>query len=144
MKKKKNGIKVFFKKMKDSIAKIPKKAKIIICVWVVLLIVLLVIVAASNSNKKRLEDYKKMEQNLTNATLTYMNSKELYPTPSKKLIVDLTMLKELGYASEDAVSDKTCKGYSLVYYIEDKEEYSIESFLNCKGYTTKDYSVNLD
>ena len=31
-----------------------------------------------------------------------------------------------------------------IYLIEEEEKYSVESFLNCKNYTTKDYFVNLD
>ncbi len=141
---KKKSDKNVFVKAKDKFMSLSKKVKIVIGLWLVLLIVLLVLVLGSNSNKKKLDEYAKMEQNLTNATLNYMKNSELYPNSSNKLKVDLTMLREQKIISDDVVPDKTCRGYSLVYYMEEEEKYSVESFLNCKNYTTKDYFVNLD
>jgi hypothetical protein len=48
-------------------------------------------------------------------------------------------LKEEKYLSTTAIDDDTCDGFSVVYYDDDKSEYVIDSYLNCKRYTSKYY-----
>jgi hypothetical protein len=65
--------------------------------------------------------------------------KKIYATIDKKITVDLAVLKEEKYLSTTAIDDDTCDGFSVVYYDDDKSEYVIDSYLNCKRYTSKNY-----
>ena len=95
-----------------------------------------------------------MEEELYNGTLKYVMDKEIYPTENNKANIPLESLmfekyvdRKLFVDNVDKDKDGTkdsCKGYSIVYYNEDEEQYSIESFVSCNKYTSKYYNDYLD
>ena len=41
--------------------------------------------------------------------------------------------------TEEDIAHKSCDGFSIVYYDDEQDEYVIDSYLNCKKYTSKNY-----
>ena len=91
---------------------------------------------------------------LYNFFLYYVTNESVYPTKENKAYIPLESLIVGNYASKknftDNVdkdkdgSDDLCKGYSVVYYNGEEEQYSIESFVSCDKYTSKYYNDYLD
>ena len=48
------------------------------------------------------------------------------------------------YLNSDYVTDKTCRGYGLVYYDEEDSDYVVNSYINCKHYTTKNFAMDFE
>lgn len=132
-------IKKVVKQLKDKFMELPKKIRMIVYVWGAVLVVLLLFILATSSSKKFYNKYSTFEDNLSAATLRYVMDKKIYATIDKKITVDLAVLKEEKYLSTIAIDDNTCDGFSVVYYDDDKSEYVIDSYLNCKRYTSKYY-----
>ena len=139
------GIKNFFKKCYENFMKLSKTVRIIIGVWVAVILVILILVVASNANNKKIKEYGEIEKMLNEAAIRYVEYSDINkPTVSTKLRLDAQGLIDLGYVDKDVFENKLCKGYSIIYYNENGENPVVESFINCKGYTSKDYFVNLD
>ncbi len=133
------AIKKFVKKLYDKFMELPKKIRLIIYVWVIVVFVLLVFIGATNGSKKFYSEYQDMENKLTAQALKYVKNKNIYATKDNKLVIDLETLKETNYVDASIVSDDTCEGISVVYYDDNKDDYVVSSYLNCKRYTTKNY-----
>ena len=43
------------------------------------------------------------------------------------------------YLNSAILNDNTCEGVSVVYYDDNKNDYVVDSYLNCKRYTSKNY-----
>ncbi len=138
------GIVKFFIMLKDKFMSLPKKLRYIICVWVIVLVVLFIMIVGSKKTADNLVSYHEMENMLSEATLSYVTKQELYPNVGKKLRVDMNLLIDENYLSEAYVTDKTCIGYSIVYYNEEKGEYKIDPYINCKHYTTKNFAEDFE
>ena len=41
---------------------------------------------------------------------------------------------------DDDIKENKCEGFSVSYYDDKKEDYVINSYINCKKYTTRGYS----
>ena len=85
-----------------------------------------------------------MEQALTNAALTYVEEQEIVNTPGKKLKIEMNQLIDFNYVMDSEITDKTCKGFTIVYYNETEDRNVANSYINCKHYTTEDYFINAD
>ncbi|MDE5889126.1 MAG: hypothetical protein K2H20_03805, partial [Bacilli bacterium] len=72
--------------------------------------------------------------------LDYVKENELYPLAEAKLKLDVNVLIDYNYLHESDIVDNKCEGFSIAYYNEEKEDYVVSSYLNCKNYTTKGYS----
>ena len=134
----------FFVNLKNKFMSLPKKARYIIYVWVAVLVVILVLIIGSNASSKKLDEYHAIEQTLTEASKSYVTKNGITPNVGKKLRVDLDMLKDSKYIKDEDITDKTCIGYSVVYYNEETSEYVINSYINCKHYTTKNYAFDYE
>ncbi len=150
-KKKNNGFKNFFKKigaffvrLKNNFFRLKKNVRYIIYVWVIVVVVLLALIGCSNRNAKKVEAHQKIEAELRNATLTYVTRNEIYPNVANKWKISMDQLKELKYITDKEITDETCNGYSIVYYNENKNDYVVDSYINCKHYTTKNYLEDKD
>ena len=145
MKKKKNGFKRFLRKignffvnLKNNFFRLKKKVRYIIYVWLIVIVVLLVLVGCSNHNAKNVEAHQKIEAELRNATLTYVSRNEIYPNVSNKWKVTIDQLKELKYITDSEITDKTCKGYSIIYYNENINDYVEQDDVLMTLYTNKE------
>lgn len=130
----------FFKSLKNKFMKLPEKTRYITYVWVVVVLLIFILILASNSNNKFLEDYSNLENDVKNATLDYVKSNEIYPTKDSRLNVSIEALKDYGFLYEDSIKDKSCQGFGRIYYDDEKEDYVVDAYINCKKYTTKGYS----
>lgn len=137
-------IKGFINNIVDKIKTTNKTVKIIVLVWIliVLLIVgLIVLCAVSNSSR---EKYYAMEKAMDAATLDYVETTGLYPTKDSKAKIPMESLVLDNYLYESDIADKSCTGYSIVFYNGDDKVYSIESYINCDKYTSKGYNDYID
>lgn len=133
-------IKKIFAKIVNLIKGIDKKTKSIIIVWVVVLaLILLMGLLVSSSNQNRAKYYK-MENAMTEAVLDYVETEGIYPVKDSKANIPLESLLLGNYLYKSDVADDSCKGYSIVYYNGDEEQYVVESYISCDKYTTKYYS----
>jgi hypothetical protein len=134
-----NQIKKIAIQLKDKFMELPKKIRLIIYVWALVVVSLLFFIFATSASKKFYEKYSTYEQNINAAALKYVKAKGIYATVDNKLKIDLNVLQEENYVSPADIADETCEGISVVYYDDDKAEYIIDSYLNCKRYTSKYY-----
>lgn len=134
-----NNIKKVAIQLKDKFMELPKKIRMIIYVWAIVLLILIIFIAVTSGAKKFYAKYSTYENNISEAALKYIKDKNIYTTADRKIVVDLAILKEEKYVSSLQIDDDTCDGISVVYYDDQKDEYVIDSYLNCKRYTSKYY-----
>ena len=147
-------IKKHFKGLINKINKMNHTTKVILLVWIVIILLILfmaLLVGLSKNNRTR---YYEMEEKLYDATLNYVTNENVYPTKENKAYIPLESLIVGNYASKKVFTDNVdrdkdgnddlCKGYSVVYYNGEEEQYSIESFVSCDKYTSKYYNDYLD
>lgn len=130
----------FFKTLYGRFMNLPQNVRSIIYVWAVVVFIVVLMIVLTSSNNQFLKQYVTIENEMNASTLDYVKSNELYAVSSNKLKLDLNVLLDYDYLYEDAISDKTCEGFSLVYYDEEKEDYDVDSYINCDKYTTSGYS----
>ena len=118
---------------------LPKKVRYVLIVWAGVLVVLLLFIAIANSSNKFFDKYKELEQEVNDAALKYVNKNEIYVSKENKLILDIEILQKDKYLTNNDFKDKSCDGFSVIYYDDLQEEYKIDSYLNCKDYTTENY-----
>lgn len=135
-----NNIVSYFKKLYENFMSLPKKIRSVTYVWASVLLVILLIILFATSNNKYLEKYVAIEGDMNDATLSYVNDYELYPSPENKLKLDLNVLVDFNYLSDIDVKENKCEGFSVVSYDDIKDDYTINSYINCNKYTTKYYS----
>lgn len=116
-----------------------KKIRYIIGVWVVVIVLLVSFIACSNNSKKFYEQYTLFEQNISARALEYVKDRGIYATQDHKLVLDLEILKEENYIGGSELIDNTCEGISVIYYNDERDEYVIDSYVNCDKYTSKNY-----
>ncbi len=138
------GIVKFFVNLKDKFMSLSKTVRYIIGVWFIVLLVIIVLVVGSNKTAKNLDSYHEIEKKLSDAALTYVLKNDLYPNIGKKLKIDMNLLLDEKYLDSSYVTDKTCIGYSIVFYDEEEEDYDINSYINCKHYTTKNFAEDFE
>lgn len=139
-------LKRFLKKIKRKVIKLmdklkssSKQFKILLIMWLtIILIVILLFILCSNNNKN-IKNHKKMEKAIAAASLLYVEENEIYPTVYQKLKLNMQTLVESEVLDEDDVTDKSCEGYSIIYYDESEEKYQIDSYLKCDKYVTDGY-----
>ena len=134
-----NFIKNFVVDLYKKFMELPKKVRYIIGVWVVVVILLVSFIVCSNSSKKFYEKYTLFEQNISARALEYVKDRGIYATQDHKLVLDLEILKEENYIGGSELIDNTCEGISVIYYNDEKDEYVIDSYVNCDDYTSKNY-----
>ena len=130
---------LFFKKSYNSFMKLKPYVRYIIYVWTVILLVIVLFIVVSSSNNKFLKKYKDYENSFDQAALTYVKENNIFPTKEKPIKISLDMLKSYDYLSSDDIDDKSCIGYSKVYYDDDHSDYKIKSYINCDKYTSEGY-----
>ena len=134
-----NFIKNLVVDLYKKVMELPKKVRYIIGVWVVVVILLVSFIVCSNSSKKFYEKYTLFEQNISARALEYVKDRGIYATQDHKLVLDLEILKEENYIGGSELIDNTCEGISVIYYNDEKDEYVIDSYVNCDDYTSKNY-----
>jgi len=138
------GIVKFCINAKNKFMSLPKKLRYIIYVWAVVLLVVLILIIGSNRTSKSLDKYHEMEKQLKEAAYSYVYNNEFYPNVGKKMRIDMDLLIDQNYLNSDYVTDKTCRGYGLVYYDEEDSDYVVNSYINCKHYTTKNFAMDFE
>jgi len=111
----------------------------IIYVWTVILLLFIIFIIVSNNNNKFLDKYHTYEDNFKNISLKYVTDKSVYPTNERPIKLSLDMLKAYNYFSSSDIDDKSCVGYSMVYYDDVHADYNIKVYINCDKYTTEGY-----
>lgn len=132
-------IKRLINKAWKSFAKLPTITKKIIYLWGSIILIFIVFIAIASINNNYLGKYETIEKKMSEGTLLYLKDKDIYATSTKPLKIDLNILLVEGFMYEDELVDKSCVGYSEAYYDGDKDDYVINSFINCKHYTTENY-----
>lgn len=132
-------VKSFFINLWKKFMSLSLKIRLIIYVWLIVVISLCAFIIFSNASKKFYAKYEKFENNISTRALQYIKENNFYTTKENKLKVNLETLKEHGYVDVTHISDDTCEGISVIYYDDSKEEYVVDTYLNCKKYTSKNY-----
>lgn len=132
-----DGCKSLHKKFME----LPKHIKTIMFVWIGVVALILLIIIATAGNNKQLEEYANLENLLVDSTLKYLNNsnEKIYPVMESRLKLDINVLKEFANLNTKELDEKSCKGFTLTYYDDDKEEYVIRPYISCDKYTTKEY-----
>ncbi len=136
-----NSFKATMQALVKKFQKTSKEFKIILGVWVAVILIIVIVLAMVNSNKKTVAKHEKIQNEVKAAALDYVKEKKLYPTSNQKLRLNMEVLLENGNLYKDALTDKSCVGYALVYFDEAKENYVIEPYISCKNYVTEGYEV---
>lgn len=119
---------------------LPKTTRNIIYIWCGVVLVILIIIVAGHSNNEFLNDYKRLEEKMNEVTIDYVQTYQIYSGYDNKLKLDLEVLKEENLISDEDIADKSCEGFSIVYYDDIEAEYRVDSYINCSKYTTEGYS----
>lgn len=119
---------------------LPKKVKNIVYIWGAVLLIVLIIIIAGHSNNVFLGDYKDLEEKMNEAAVTYVQGYQLYMSKDNRLNLNLEVLQKEELITNEDISDKSCEGFSLVYYDDLNAEYVVDSYINCDKYTTDGYS----
>jgi hypothetical protein len=130
---------LFFKKSYNSFMKLKPYIRYIIYVWTIIIVVLIIFIVLSKNNNDYMKKYKTYEDNFKNISLEYVKEKKVYPTKEKPIKLSLDMMKSYGYVTSNDIEDKSCVGYSMVYYDDEHEDYNIKTYINCDKYTTEGY-----
>ena len=130
------------KELWNKFMNLPKRVKTIIYIWGAVLLIILIIIVAGHSNNVFLGDYKRLEEKMNEAALTYVQGYSLYMSKDNRLNLNLEVLKKEKLIDDEDISDKSCEGFSLVYYDDLNAEYVVDSYINCDKYTTEGYSDN--
>ena len=134
-----NNFKKFCIKLWNMFLELPKKSRIIILVWIAILAIILLIICFSNNTNKFYDKYATFENNISTKALRYVEENDIFTTKDNKLVINLEILQQENYVTTDDISDKTCEGISVVYYDDAKDEYVVDTYLNCEKYTSKNY-----
>ena len=134
------GIGKKISKLRDKFRALPNTAKYIIYVWSAIFVLVIFLILISSNNNKFLKDYKNLEKTMNAGVLDYVETNSLYPVKDNKLKVDLEFMLEENYVYAKELTDKSCSGFSLVYYDDVSEKYVTNSYINCSKYTTDGYS----
>lgn len=129
----------FFVNLYKKYMELPRKGRYIIGVWAVVVVLLVLFISCSNSSKRFYERYTLFEQNISARALEYVKDRGIYATQDHKLVLDLEILKEENYIGGSELIDNTCEGISVIYYNDERDEYVIDSYVNCDKYTSKNY-----
>lgn len=147
LKKVKKAIVNLFKKISNKIKSLykqfmslPSHIRKIIYVWGIVILLILLLALISTNNTEHLNKYANIEAEMNKSALDYVKTNNIIPGEENKLRLDLNVLKDFDYIYDDVITDSTCEGFSLVYYKEETSDYVINSYINCKKYTTKGYS----
>lgn len=155
--KKKNNIKRACKKIikqcVDFYNSLSKTVKIIAVVWILIVILIVLLIALCNSNNNKLKIYETIENEMIDSAYNYIISEELYFPSNLYQRVTLEELLTSDYLNPSVNIPDSCTGYAVVFFLgdknpdedgnvdfEDRNNYNIESYINCKDYTTKNYS----
>ena len=134
----------FLKKKYDKFMKLPKYVRIITYVWLIVLLLLIIIVFGSIINNNVQAKYKNMEDKMAAAATKFAEENSVYGSPDSKNKVNLELLIDRKYMSEEDRANKTCTGYVIVYFNDEDQKIESKPYINCKKYTTKDYKDYVD
>lgn len=134
-----NFIKKIIITLKDKFMELPKKIRMVIYVWCAVIVILFMYIAITNGSNKFYAKYNEMENTISDRALKYVEDRNFYATKDSKLKIDLQTLKEEKYVTSAILTDNTCDGISVVYYDDVKDDYVVDTYLNCKRYTSKNY-----
>ena len=130
-----------FKEKIDGFNKLSNKVKLVILIWFIVFVLLIAFIIVGNANRKHNEDYANIEAKITQAMEDYAKKNNIYATENNPIVFDTSAF----ILDEEAFGDKKCIGYSVVYNsdsVDDKVEYTVKTYINCKDYTTKGYKEN--
>ena len=74
--------------------------------------------------------------------IDYVKTNNIYPIKANPLKLSSEAMINLGYLYDSSITDKSCYGYSMVYFDDSTNDYVVKSYLNCNKYTTKGYDEN--
>ena len=134
-----NGIKNFFLNIYNNFMKLKLVWRRVIILWLIILLIIILLIIFSAVNKKNNDKHKEIENALNVAVVDYVTDKGLYGTKDQKLRISIDELIDEEYFSADDLKDKTCTGYSLIYY--ENDAHHADSYLLCKNYTTDGYEL---
>lgn len=126
-------------KLKDKFMELPKKIRMVIYVWCAVIVILFLFIAITNGSNKFYAKYSEMENAISDKALKYVQDRNFYATKDNKLKIDLQTLKDEKYVTSAILTDNTCEGVIVVYYDDAKDDYVVDSYLNCERYTSKNY-----
>ena len=133
---------VSIKSLWESFMGLSLTVRYVIGIWAIVLFLIVGFVFLSSYNTKMMAEYSAIEKSLDVAALDYVKTNNVYPVKSNPLKLSSDAMINLGYLYESDITDKTCYGYSLIYFDDKDNDYHIESYLNCKKYITEGYSKN--
>ena len=133
---------VSLKSLCDSFMSLSLTVRSIICIWVVVVLLIVGFVFLSSQNNKMMSEYAAIENAFNVSALDYVKTNGIYPVKTNPLKLSSDAMINLGYLYESDITDKTCYGYSLIYFDDKDNDYHIKSYLNCKKYITEGYSKN--
>lgn len=159
--KKKNGFKKAFKRIikqcVDFYNSLSKTVKILAFVWIIIILLIVLLIILCNSNNNKLKTYETIENEMMDSAYNYIVSEELYFPSNLYQRVTLDELLASEYLNSSVNIPESCTGYAVVFFLgdknpdengnvdfEDRNNYNIESYLNCKDYTTKNYNDYLN
>ncbi len=87
--------------------------------------------------KYKSNDYKKLEENLVEASKKYVDAKFLYPEGSNQLRVSFSEMKEYGVITDLKKEDQECDGYVIVSH--NGTVFDYDGYVKCPNYETKGY-----
>ena len=129
----------FIIRLYNKFMELPRKIRYILAVWLIVLILLVSFIGVSNNTRKFYSKYSQLEAVVSAKATKYVEDNNIYATQDHKLKLDLEILKSNNYISDQELTDETCSGISVIYYDDQKDEYVVDSYLNCDKYTTKNY-----
>lgn len=134
-----NGIKNFFVNIYNNFMKLKLVWRRVIILWIIILLIIILLIIFSGTNKASNNKHKKIENAINIAAINYVTDKGLYGTVDQKLRISIDELIDENYFSLDDLKDKSCTGYSLIYY--ENDVHHADSYLLCKNYTTDGYEL---
>ena len=115
-----------------------KKTKLLFIIWAIIVLIIIVLLTALGFIlESRYEKYKELEDKLVSSATEYAHSEILLE--EGEFIVTTEELIELGYLDSLEVEDDTCSGYVV---ITNDGTYEYDSYITCKGYTTRNFEEN--
>ena len=115
-----------------------KKTKVLFIIWaIIVLLIIGLLTALGFILESRYEKYKELEDKLVSSATQYAHSEILLE--EGEFIVTTEELMELEYLDSLEVDDDTCSGYVVIV---NDGSYKYESYITCKGYTTRGFDSN--
>ncbi len=106
--------------------------------WAVMVIIIFALLTTFGFiYKNKSNDYKKLEQNIIEATQKYVDNKFLYPDKNKSIKITIKELQENNFIGILKKGEDECTGYAIVK--SSGTAYDYKGYIKCPQYQTKGY-----